>query len=291
MIVPMSFSLSSIIPYVIKFLFSLGFVLFLVLVAKLVSKRVSYSVHNNDLENTAYSERLAEMMGGVTYWGMITFAVMVFFQMMGINIWFLITWLTFWIGFAIKEILGNMFAGIMIMTNKKFAIGDIVQFQGWLDYFGKITEINIRYTVIQTFDHRKVIVPNIILVSNFVKTFSTEEVIKVDVSIDVGFQDDPANVCDLIKEFLGTKPYIVQKESIKVIVSGVFHSGYSLKMFFYIKPLGKFGLLKAKSDIKKELLTLFDKYGWTYPRDHIAITTDRADKWVLSTMLYALGKV
>lgn len=84
----------------------------------------------------------------------------------------------------------------MILTNKKFAIGDIVQFEGNLDYFGKITEINIRYTVIQTFDHRRVIVPNVVLVSNFVKTFSTESVIKVDTEIDLGFGDDPNVVCE-----------------------------------------------------------------------------------------------
>lgn len=211
--------------------------------------------------------------------------------MMGINIGFLITWLTFGIGFAIKEILWNMFAGMMILTNKKFTIGDIVQFEWGLDYFGRIIEINIRYTVIQTFDHRRVIVPNTMLVSNFVKTFSAEEIIKIDVSIDVWFQDDPSAVCDLIREYLMSKDYIIQKESTKVTVSGVFHSGYSLKMFFYIKPKGKAGLLKAKSDIKKELLWLFDKYGWTYPRDHIAITTDKWDKWLLSTMLYATGKI
>lgn len=287
----MSFSFSQIIPYLIKFLFSLGFVLFLVLLAKLVSKRVRYSVNNNDLEASAYNERLADLMGDATYRGMITFAVMIFFQMMGINIWFLITWLTFGIGFAIKEILGNMFAGMMILTNKKFTIGDIVQFEWKLDYFGKIIEINIRYTVIQTFDHRRVIVPNIMLVSNFVKTFSTEEIIKIDVSIDVWFQDDPSAVCDIIREYLISKDYVVQKESTKVTLSGVFHSGYSLKMFFYIKPKGKAGLLKAKSEIKKELLWLFDKHGWTYPRDHIAITTDKWDKWLLGTMLYATGKI
>jgi|GEM_PF-6810515 len=82
----MSFSFSQIIPYLIKFLFSLGFVLFLVLLAKLVSKRVRYSVNNNDLEASAYNERLADLMGDATYRGMITFAVMIFFQMMGINI-------------------------------------------------------------------------------------------------------------------------------------------------------------------------------------------------------------
>jgi small-conductance mechanosensitive channel len=273
----MNLDFSRVIPFAIKLAFSLGFIGFLIIMAKIVAGRVRHSVQTSDIETNAYNERLADLMGDVTYRGIITFAVMIFFQMMGINIGFLITWLTFGIGFAIKEILGNMFAWLMILTNKKFTIGDIVQFEGWLDYFGKILEISIRHTIIQTFDHRKVIVPNIILVSNFVKTFSAEQIIKTDVSIDVWFQDDPIAVCEIIRNYLNEKDFIVEKNATKVLITWVFDSWYSLKMFFYMKPKWKQWLLVAKSLIKKELLWFFDKQGRTYPRDHIAITTDRAD--------------
>jgi small conductance mechanosensitive channel len=136
----------------------------------------------------------------------------------------LITGLTFGIGFAIKEILGNMFAGLMILTNKKFAIGDIVQFEGGLSYFGRIIEISIRHTIVQTFDQRKVIIPNTMLVSNFVKTFSAEQIIKVNIDIDIGFQDDPQSACEIIKNYLNEKDFILEKQSTKVIVSSIFHS-------------------------------------------------------------------
>lgn len=273
----MSFDFSRLIPFMTKLLFSLGFMGVLVLISTLISKRVKHSLYNSDLEGSAYSQRFAEMMSDVTYRGMITFTVMVFFQMMGIDIGFLITWLTFGIGFAIKEILGNMFAWIMILTNKKFTIGDIVQFEWGLNYFGSIKEINIRHTIIQTFDHRRVIVPNIVLVSNFVKTYSAEEIIKVSVEIDLGFQDDPTVVCEGIKEYLNQKDFIVQKEATKVLVSSIFDSGYNLKLFFYMKPKWKKWLLVAKSLIQKELLLLYDQKWWHYPWDHIAITTDAGD--------------
>lgn len=245
--------------------------IFLVIVAKIVASRVKHNVTHGDIESNAYNERLGELMSDVTYRAIITFAIMIFFEMMGINIWFLITWLTFGIGFAIKEILGNMFAGLMIMTNKKFTIGDIVQFEWWLDYFGKITEINIRYTIIQTFDHRRVIVPNIVLVSNFVKTFSSESIIKVDIEIWLWFEDDPVVVCEWIKNFLNEKEYILEKSATRVEVSYIDTSGYNLKMYFYMKPKGKQWLLVAKSEIKTELLTLYDKNGRHYPRDHIVV--------------------
>lgn len=280
----MNLDFSRVLPFIIKLSFSVAFVVFLIFMAKIVASRVRHSVHTSEIETNTYNERLADLMWDVTYRGITTFAVMVFFQMMGINIGFLITWLTFGIWFAIKEILGNMFAWLMILTNKKFNIGDIVQFEGWLNYFGKILEINIRHTIIKTFDQRKVIVPNLLLVSNFMKTFSSETLIKTDVSIDVGFQDDPVKVCETIKNYLNEKEFVLEKNATKVLVSWIFESWYSLKMYFYMKPRWRQGLLVAKSLIKKELLAFFDTQGRTYPWDHIAITTDRGDPGLLQVM-------
>ena len=280
----MELNFSRVIPFVIKLAFSLWFITFLIFVAGFVSKKIKSSINNSDITQSAYNERLAELMSAVSYRWMLTFAIMIFFQMMWINIGFLITGLTFGIGFAFKEILGNMFAGLMILTNKKFAIGDIVQFEGGLSYFGRIIEISIRHTIVQTFDQRKVIIPNTMLVSNFVKTFSAEQIIKVNIDIDIGFQDDPQSACEIIKNYLNEKDFILEKQSTKVIVSSIFHSWYTLTMFFYMKPKGKQWLFVAKSLIKQELLGFFDTQWRNYPWDHIAITTDRLDENLIDTL-------
>jgi hypothetical protein len=65
--------------------------IFLVIVAKIVASRVKHNVTHGDIESNAYNERLGELMSDVTYRAIITFAVMIFFEMMGINIGFLIT--------------------------------------------------------------------------------------------------------------------------------------------------------------------------------------------------------
>ena len=79
--------------------------------------------------------------------------------------------------------IGNMISGIMIMTNEKVKLGDFVQFMGSLNIMGTIEEINIRYTVIRTFDKRRTIIPNSMVASTPIKTLKTETLIRGNVKV------------------------------------------------------------------------------------------------------------
>lgn len=71
----------------------------------------------------------------------------------------------------------------MIMTNQKVRLGDYVQFLGSLNMMGTIEEINIRYTVIRTFDKRRTIIPNATISSTPIKTLKSEPLIRGDLKI------------------------------------------------------------------------------------------------------------
>jgi small-conductance mechanosensitive channel len=81
--------------------------------------------------------------------------------------------------------IGNMIAGIMIITNKKINLGDFVQFMGNLKMMGTIEEINVRYTVIRTFDKKRTIIPNSILTKTPIKTHKIEPLIRGEILFTV----------------------------------------------------------------------------------------------------------
>ena len=64
------------------------------------------------------------------------------------------------------------------MTNEKVKLGDFVQFMGSLNMMGTIQEINVRYTVIKSFDKRRTIIPNSIIAATPIKTLTTETLIR-----------------------------------------------------------------------------------------------------------------
>lgn len=61
------------------------------------------------------------------------------------------------IGFAFKDILQNMLAGILILVRQPFEVGDQIVAG---DYEGTVQHIETRATIIKTYDGRRVVIPN-----------------------------------------------------------------------------------------------------------------------------------
>jgi len=62
----------------------------------------------------------------------------------------------FALGFALKDSISNMLAGVLILLYRPFQIGDQITISG---FEGKVMSIDLRYTVICS-DEKKVLIPN-----------------------------------------------------------------------------------------------------------------------------------
>ena len=61
------------------------------------------------------------------------------------------------IGLSLQDILRNFFAGVWVLVERPFRIGDTIEVSG---YSGLVEEISFRTTLLRTVDGRQVIVPN-----------------------------------------------------------------------------------------------------------------------------------
>jgi small conductance mechanosensitive channel len=61
------------------------------------------------------------------------------------------------IGLSLQDILKNFFAGVWVLVERPFRIGDAIEVTG---YIGTVNEISFRTTQLRTEDGREVIVPN-----------------------------------------------------------------------------------------------------------------------------------
>jgi small conductance mechanosensitive channel len=67
------------------------------------------------------------------------------------------------IGFAFQNILQNFLAGILLLLQEPFQIGDWITITG---FEGKVEDIQTRATIITTSDGQRIVIPNAVLFTN-----------------------------------------------------------------------------------------------------------------------------
>ena len=217
-------------------------------------------------------------MHDITFYLLMVFSFFIGFEMMGFNVGLILGGVSFGVGLACKEILGNMIAGIMMLYTKEFKLGDIVEINADQVYFGRIEEISIRYTIIRTMDLRQVIIPNMTLISCPIKTFSSEVIIKISTIFWVDYTSDTDKVIQVIKECVNTFPFVKEPESTKVFLFNFGDSAMEFKALFSFDP--NCGILQevAIGEINEKMNTAFAENNIQVPFTTMTLTIDPESK-------------
>jgi small-conductance mechanosensitive channel len=93
------------------------------------------------------------------------------------------------IGFAFKDILQNMFAGLLILIRRPFLVGDQIVASG---YEGTVEHIQTRATLIRTYDGRRVVIPNSDVFTSAVTVNTAWEVRRSEYDFGIAFDADTA---------------------------------------------------------------------------------------------------
>jgi small conductance mechanosensitive channel len=91
------------------------------------------------------------------------------------------------IGFAFKDILQNMLAGILILIRQPFAVGDQIISGG---HEGTVEGIETRATLIRTYDGVRVVIPNSDIYTDAVVVLTAFERRRSDYDVQIGSSDD-----------------------------------------------------------------------------------------------------
>ena len=91
------------------------------------------------------------------------------------------------IGFAAQDLISNFVAGVFIIQDEPFTVGDWIE---WNGNEGVVREIELRVTKLDTFDYQLVTVPNSDLAGAAVVNNVANETRRVAVGFGVGYGDD-----------------------------------------------------------------------------------------------------
>ena len=91
------------------------------------------------------------------------------------------------VGLALQEPIVNVFAGIVMSMRDYYKVGDLVKTN---DYFGTISKINLRSTILNTPDGQEVIIPNKEVLQNPLVNYTHSDKRRVDINCGVAYGDD-----------------------------------------------------------------------------------------------------
>ncbi len=120
------------------------------------------------------------------------------------------------VGFAIKDLVASFIAGIVIMVDRPFQVGDRISFGG---QYGDITGIGLRSVRLQTLDDNTVSIPNNKFLSEVTSSGNYGALdMQVVMDFHVGLDQDIALARDIITEAAVTSRYVFLKKPVVVLV-------------------------------------------------------------------------
>ena len=153
----------------LKFLFVL---IIGILLVRLLRRKASAIL----VEQLSLSSGTVNSLTTLIYYFLMLVVFMVALSVVGINLKE-VTWIVgalgVGVGFGLQNIVNNFVGGVVLLTERSIEIGDIVELEG--DVIGEVKRINMRSTVIRTYDGMDIIVPNSEFMSGRVTTWTYED--------------------------------------------------------------------------------------------------------------------
>lgn len=111
------------------------------------------------------------------------------------------------IGFGLQNIVSNFVSGLILLAERPFKAGDIIEAG---TYTGTVVNIKVRATEIETFDRKTLVLPNSELINSPVVNWVHKTTLgRVEIPIGVSYDSDPQLVHDLLLEVANDHPRIL----------------------------------------------------------------------------------
>ncbi len=172
------------------------------------------------------------------------------------------------IGFATKDIIGNLISGLILFFDRKFNVGDVVEVAG---ISGKVENISIRTTTIMTWDGELVVVPNSKIANEIIKNKSLyKPLIRLKLPIGIAYESDVEKVIKVCNEVMEKMEEIEKDPKPQVVFDRFGDSSINLELRFWIN-MKKVSSPSVKTKLSIELKKAFEKHGIKIPYPHIEI--------------------
>lgn len=158
-------------------------------------------------------------------------------------------------GFALKDIIENWVAGTLILFTRPFEIGDQIQTE---EHEGTVRDIQFRATILQTYDHHAVVIPNSQLYTGRVTVNTRYEQVrhKIALTFPNAYPIEPLR--DAVLEVLASVEAVSAEPAPDALVTDLGDYSTTLTARFWVGPPATRGEVSHVTD--EALTKLFERF-------------------------------
>ncbi|MFN1835439.1 mechanosensitive ion channel family protein [Balneola sp. MJW-20] len=160
------------------------------------------------------------------------------------------------LGFAFQDIAANFISGILLSVRHPFGIGDIIETNG---YFGTVIKLNLRNTMIRTFQGQVIYVPNKVVYENPFTNYTRNGERRIDLSCGVSYGDDLEKVKNVAVKSLSELGIRDKSRDVELFFNEFGDSSINFTVRFWVDFRKQTDFLSAQSDAIIKLKSAFDE--------------------------------
>ena len=166
------------------------------------------------------------------------------------------------LGLGLQRIASNYVSGYIILLDRSLSIGDMITVD---KFYGAVSQINARYTVMQALDGTETIVPNEMLVSTPVINHSYSHTsVQVIVKLSIAYSADVDRALQILVEAAAAQARVLADPPPTAFITGFGADGIDLQIGFWIRD-PEAGSLPIRSEIARSVLKRFRDEGIEIP--------------------------
>ncbi len=177
----------------------------------------------------------------------------------------------FTVGFALQDVMKNFAAGVLLLLQQPFRVGDAVAVK---EYEGTVRTIDLRSTELVTFDGRVVILPNADVLSHAIVNYTRSQQRRVELTVAVAAGSDLPQVRQAALEAVEGMPGCLTEPAAQAVFQVLNAAALELTLYFWV-DVGQVSTLAAKDAAIAALRQAFAAHGIVMPHPTQAVRVEQ----------------
>ncbi len=187
------------------------------------------------------------------------------------------------IGFAARDTLENLIAGVTLLLDRPFRVGDYVDLD---ETFGSIEEITLRTTRLRTLENKMAVLPNSHVISNKIVNHSMLGMLRVSIPFGIAYKESADEARRVVLALVHDDDRLHPDAVPSVVVTELADSSVNMELRLFLKDAS--AELPAEFDYRERVLKALKDADIEIPFPHLQLHIDGANALEGATFMSSL---